>query len=456
MLEYPLASGGDTVEPDDATFLQAFYKQLRDDPVEPDDPRYQPIYADEDVALSDPLQTLLRGIIWGEEQGAHLFSGFRGVGKSTELRRLRQRLLLEDSAKHVVALCDMSAYINLTTPIDVSDFLLAAAGAFGDALTDDAMLGRDPGRPGYWERFARFMTAEIRLDDFKLKGGTKEVGAEVKVSLKRDPGFRELLQDRMKGHIAALHQDVCEFFVESVAALRGRHGANTRVVLLLDTLERIQGTSTNEHDVQASVENLFARHADKLHLPAIHVVYTVPPWLKIRAHNVANLYQSAVLLPCLKVHDPDGIPFQAGLDAACALVERRGDWQRLLGSRATLERLVGASGGHLRDLFRLLRACMVTADAKRTGLPVPERVVELAIQELRNSYTPISNEDARWLHEIHRHHTVGLEDGDHLPALARLFDNHLVLCYRNGTEWYDVHPAVLGDVERLAGAGGLP
>ena len=35
-----------------------------------------------------------------------------------------------------------------------------------------------------------------------------------------------------------------------------------------------------------------------------------------------------------------------------------------------------------------------------------------------------------------------MEDLAALPSLSRFFDTHLVLFYRNGEEWYDVHPLV--------------
>ena len=31
---------------------------------------------------------------------------------------------------------------------------------------------------------------------------------------------------------------------------------------------------------------------------------------------------------------------------------------------------------------------------------------------------------------------------DNVPELTRFFDTHLVLCYRDGPEWYDVHPLI--------------
>jgi hypothetical protein len=74
----------------DEDFLRGFYRNLSDKPLEPDHPWYVPIYIDSAAASADPVQRLARGIEWNPLQSAQLFSGFRGTGKSTELRRLRR------------------------------------------------------------------------------------------------------------------------------------------------------------------------------------------------------------------------------------------------------------------------------------------------------------------------------------------------------------------------------
>lgn len=35
---------------------------------------------------------------------------------------------------------------------------------------------------------------------------------------------------------------------------------------------------------------------------------------------------------------------------------------------------------------------------------------------------------------------------DDLPQLARFFDTNLVLNYRNGEDWYDVHPLLADEL----------
>ncbi len=436
----------------DSEFLKSFYQALSDRPLDPvDDQRvYVPLYEDRNSAPTDPVDELQATIEWSAVDSAQLFSGFRGTGKSTELRRLKRGL---EKGGCLVVLCDMKDYLNMTTAVDVSDFLLAAAGAFGEAMARDATPGGERVlHEGYWTRSWAFLT-RTRVDLSEVGLGVKgvgsgvEAGAQIKLNLKNDPTFRQVLQDRLKGHLGALVKDVHEFFGECIVALRRKHkNEELRVVLLLDSVEQIRGTSINASEVAAALETLFEGHADKLRIPSLHVVYTVPPWLKIKAPGVAGLYSNAQTIPCVKVRHQNGLQCNAGLKSLEQIVEKRGDWKKLLGDQEALDKLLLASGGYLRDLFRLLQT--VLRLSRHDGLPAQPRILDLALDEVRNSYLPIANDDARWLQRIHTTKGAELDGQGRLHDLARFFDTHLVLTYRNGAEWVAVHPLVAEHVEK--------
>jgi hypothetical protein len=48
-------------------------------------------------------------------------------------------------------------------------------------------------------------------------------------------------------------------------------------------------------------------------------------------------------------------------------------------------------------------------------------------------------------------HRAELPRADSLADLARFFDTHLVLYYRNGEEWFDVHPLIQERVQQHVG-----
>src|SRR5690349_8018932 len=88
-------------------------------------------------------------------------------------------------------------YVNLTSKIDISDFLIALAGAFGEAMSSPDLLGTSHVREGYWERAVAFLKrTNISVPDVTPVG--------VKVNLRSDPTFRQQTQERMAGHVGAL------------------------------------------------------------------------------------------------------------------------------------------------------------------------------------------------------------------------------------------------------------
>ena len=346
--------------PADNTFLKEFFNAMADRPLEPDDERYVSLY-DAELTDSDPVQQLARVIEWSAES-VRLFSGYRGAGKSTELRRLKRQL---EESGHLVFLCDMEDYLNLSTAVDVSDFLMAVAGSFDDAIRANGHIP-DPSDEGFWEGLREFFDG-LKLKEFSVTAGV------LKASLKSDPTFKERLQQSMARHLGTLVGHVRGFCRSRVAELR-KHArdANRKVVLLLDSVEHIRGTLANAEEVHSSVEALFAGHAEKLRIPGMHLVYTVPPYLKVRYPNIGQLYDEGGLemLPSFKLHEQDGTRISGAYDAFEQVVRKRGDWTRLLGcDRAVLDRMICRSGGTCvifcaclptwpcgRDLYRFSKA----------------------------------------------------------------------------------------------------
>ena len=321
---------------------------------------------------------------------------------------------------------------------------MAISGSFSDAIEG---LGLPGAPPRFWDTLVELL-GRIEFNGISTTLDAGVASATIKANLKSDPSFKGRLQEHMAGHLGSLVNDVHGFFERCVSTLRDSNGDDLEAVFLVDSIEHFRGTLVNVGDVQSSVETLFVSHAERLHLPHLHVVYTVPPYLKVRYSNVGSLYEPGGLhvLPALKLKSQEGDVFPQGYDAMERVVAARGDWERLLGNRSALDRLVRYSGGHLRDLLRLLAEVLRRA----TELPVSEDTVDSAINQLRTEFLPIAESDARWLAKIARSHQTALARTNDLPALARFFDTHLALCYRNGDEWYDVHPLISDHVASQA------
>ena len=202
-----------------------------------------------------------------------------------------------------------------------------------------------------------------------------------------------------------------------------------------------------------SIRLLFSNFLELLSIPYVHVVYTVPPWLKFILPGV-----NMVVLPCVRTweNDEHRTICAPGMEGLRSLVEKRfskDGLARFLGSdpRPRLERFITLSGGHFRDLLLLLRETVLRADA----LPASEPSIENAIISVRSHFLPIPVDDAKWLAQIERERASLLKNDspEEIGRLAKFLDSHLFLYLKNGMEWYDIHPLVRDEVALIAAAG---
>ncbi|NNM82696.1 MAG: ATP-binding protein [Burkholderiales bacterium] len=416
-------------------FLRDFYKSLQDTPLEPGDAKYVP-YLEHNASDADPIGCIATRIDLTDAASVNLVSGQRGSGKSTELRRLKH--LLEKQGC-VVFLCDMQDYMNLTTAVEITDFFITVMGALGEATRIE--FGEDIAREGYWERLVNFLNSEVELKE--IKAGVEAARIDIVASLKEDPSYKSRLQAGLRGHVARLVRQSHEFASQVVDHVRRKTGdPDKKVVLIVDSLEQIRGVGTEASEVHQSVENLFSGHASSLSIPKLHVVYTIPPYLTPLSPNLGRNFggNSICNLPSVHIRHRDGKEDRQGLDVMKEIVEKRfPEWEKIFTS-PQIDRLALSSGGDIRDFFRLIRDCLVRSISEKSILPVPESLLDSAENALRREMLPIPKEDAEWLARISKSKTAELGKVEELPQLARFFDTHVVLNYRNGEDWYDVHP----------------
>ena len=422
----------------DEQFRRDFYRAMSD-PVllEPGDPRVVPLHQRRYGGAAaevhhDPVEVLATTIRWATSNSTmQLFSGFRGSGKTTELLRLRDLLRADGYAVLYVRLED---YLNVHLPVEPGELVLAVLAAADDAARGQGGDPRDPAPPlvegegaprRWWDRVKAVLTAQSGQFEIGVNLGV----VDFKTELRENPSFRDEIRRASERGLGALKREADGFVTDLV----GRIGARSGLVLLVDSLDHADNRSEFEQ-LMTSIQRLFERHASVLELAGAHVVYTVPPYLRF----IRTAYGAVRMLTTVKVAEPDGTRVQAGVDALVEVVGRRaGDWERLLGDRATLERIALLSGGHLRDFLRMLASLAMHA----TALPAPPAVVEYTIAQYRNSLVAdLAQDEVDWLCRVAETHEAAMATSETRGAFASLLDRHLVLGYLNGDEWYDVHP----------------
>ena len=422
----------------------ALYDALENErPLNLDIPADQALYVDglHKVDGINPADELLRQIHRARDGGAWFFSGHRGVGKSTELLRIAHKLRQDD---HFVVVADMGQRINLAEEISIEVLLLTMMAELSAAF--EKQFGGQPLQRGYLQRMVDFFTrTNVQVSQVSLGmagGGAK---ADFTVLIKDDPTLREKVVAAARGSLGSFVDEV-RTYVKEVLAHVAVHKPGKKVVLILDSLEKLRVSGVDAAQRYDAIQKTFEVHADFLKYEGMSVVYSIPPYLPYLAPRIGAYFNVSVCsLPHVKVFERPGPGFTRDATNAVgiayivdSLKRRYADCERVI-VKTQIERLARASSGSLRDFFRLVK--IVCTKAPLANEPVPmagERWIEAAENELR-AEMPLAGEDIAWLKAVRESQGTGLDKIDNLPKLARLFDSGVILSYRNSQDWCDVH-----------------
>jgi hypothetical protein len=346
-----------------------------------------------------------------------------------------------------VLLVDMQDFVHMTAPIDLTDFTLSLVAALSSAVESSQEL--QPSDTGYLQRLWSWLQQEVEVDDLKLTGSLAGVGAALGLRLATDATFERSLQERLKAHKARLIEEARRFVETMVDEIRRtQRTPDRKVVLLVDSLEQLRGSGSEAPEFYESIIDLFSGEAANLRYRKLHVVYTVPPYLLPLGKNLSRSHEAVEIAvwPNLHVRTRNGADDPAGLHSAEALVAARTPhWERVL-TRAQVHRLAAASGGDLRDLFRLLREAATTLLIRLRQDPAAklnDQALDYVERKLQNELRPASEQELEWLRIIHATKETRLGKPGDMHELMRFLDGNVVMSYANGRPWYDVHPLLV-------------
>jgi len=379
----------------------------------------------------NPIDELAEAIGLANSAANDLFCGHRGTGKSIELKHLVRQLNREDD---VVALyVDIADYLDLSSELGVGDLLLAVMVGLTIAVKDQLKI--DLSIETFRERILDFVKSEI---DLEFTANLQILALSIGAKLKQDQSFKQRVQDATAQNINGLIASSNKFATEAVAKIRTeRNKKDAKVVLVVDSLEQLYG----DERIFRSLDQTFYTNASRLKLTMLSMVFSVPAYLPFVMPGIGALYSSLACMPQFKVRTREGEPYQDGIDKMRSVIERRcKEWAEVL-QQSHVERLIVASGGNLRILIQLLQKLTTKLASEELPLSRDEPVIS-AINDVRNEYR-LSKQEISWLKAIKKEKSSSLtnDSSDH-EALARLFNAHLILDYRNGALWYDTLPLI--------------
>jgi DNA polymerase III delta prime subunit len=425
--------------------IRTWLSALTTEPLPANDPRYVEFFEPGTTAI-DKIGVAIKFAEAGKGS-VNLFSGPRGSGKTTELLRFQKELEAFGFEAFVVDILD---YINPSSPVDVTQFLLAFGLSFADEVSKKHPNVVETGGDFYGRfiKLVKRLNLSLNLggvevsasaDGLSLVAAGQKVELDLKRELKGSEAFVSELRNRLSFHLGELRLEVAKFCAELASQI-----SPNPVVFIIDSMEKFRGTTENDAEVQASVEALFVHHAEKLVFENLHVVYTVPPFLRIRHPSFAMHFGSVVrVVAAPKVRNADGTSVDAvSFEKFRTMLNRRVPMGSLFADAASVDRLIVMSGGNLRDLVRLTKEAITISAARRIEAPLGPNIAELAIEALRREYT-FTAEDRDFLRKIHvQGHRPEVTE-DEVPRFARLLDTEVILGHLNGSEWFEVHPLAL-------------
>lgn len=438
--------------------LTEFASALKDCPLDPSKPEearfYVPdlhIHVDAQGHEKDPVARLARKIDRAEGSQIWLFTGNIGSGKSTELRRLRG--LLKDQ-RHVALLADASDYINLHQPVEISDFLISVSAAF--AVEAGKLLRQDQIAAGYWERLRNLLlNTQITVDQATAKAELPglDTGIDLQAAIKLDPVFKQRLQQHLQAHLSTLRAEVEKLLEEISQKLRDQYGDDCKIVLLFDSLERLRGSGEAADKVFTSLRQMCTQFHDMLRLPGIQVVYSIPLYLVRLEPQLYSLFGDAAFCSLTSAHiflnrsrdlDP------AGQRVIFAIISARyRDWRDYL-PETQMKRLIEASGGDLRDLFRFLSGVLLELEDSEDA----EAAVDYVLAQVARTLTWITEDNLKRLQSVSNTKALPRGSQEDMDALVRDLETKRVLMYLNGDEWHDIHPLLRKYIDSAPTRGG--
>lgn len=388
-----------------------------------------------------------------------LFTGHIGCGKSTELLRLKTEL--EQDGFHVVYF-ESSEDLEMTD-VDISDVLLAIARRISQSL--DPIKLEEPKRlKELLQGAAKILNADIQGIKAKVPVvGDVGIGAqgetftlafgigEITAKAKSDATLRERLNQYLGPQKTQLLEAINKELIEPAIAKLKQQGKKGLVVIV-DNLDRLD--SRQKSFGRPQQEYLFVDQGEYLSKLHCHLVYTMPLALKFSNDYgmLTQRFEEPKVLPMVPVQLEHGSEHEEGMALLRQMVLARAfpeldEKQRLskiteiFDSPETLDRLCYTSGGHVRDLLRLLNTWIM----EEMELPLSGKTLEAVIRARRNEMTlPISDDEWELLRQVRERKKVSGDQGYQILIRSRL-----VFEYRsNGESWFDINP-ILAEAKEI-------
>lgn len=414
--------------------------------LEPGDPRYVNL----DEARGDQVvEAFERSIRRARPDAAEvkLFAGHRGVGKTSELLRLKS-LLERDRTSDGLGRAFVVFYFDVGDSLDVNDLdfpdlLVATAKEVQEGIEKLQFPGTGAVTTylkRVWSEIIEGLGAEV-----SISGAEVEIPKFGKLSLelRNRPNKRSVLREAIERHSTSLLEAVNDLL--DTARAGARKSGFEGIVLIIDGLDKLVRRPVDD-GASNSHERLFIDRSEQLASLHAHTIYTVPISL-IYSPRCTSLEQTfgefnqPVSMIRIRGEDRSSpTPETVGMRKMREMLERRCSHASTTMAAAfddlsTADYLCEMTGGHPRHLMMFIQSAANGIDT----LPITRAAAERAIRNYANSLRREIH-DREWdaLRTFATPRDDIPKDEIHQEMLYLLH----VYEYMNGEPWYEVNPVV--------------
>ncbi len=379
-----------------------------------------------------------------EKPEVKMFAGHRGVGKTSELYRLKAHLENPPSVKKPssfeVIYFDVSELLDVND-LDFPDLLVCTVAEVQRQLRGANLEGFNPVTTSLqrlWDEVKGALGAKLYLKDAKINVPFGDLTAEFKYRPNARAELRDAVELRNHDLLAAVN-DLLK--AATIALLQaGKDG----LALIIDGLDKLICREVKEG--KTTHDRLFLDRSDQLASLNAHTIYTVPISLFYsprtaqveQAFGEHNVPVSMINLRGDNRSEPTSST--PGMQTMWKMIEARCryadvDIGNAFDKPETGHYLCRMTGGHPRHLMMFLRSSIGAIDK----LPITRKAAELAVRNYANSlFREIPDDFWENLRQFGEPCDDMPKDAVHQEMLYLLH----IFEYMNGRPWYEVNPVI--------------
>ena len=328
-----------------------------------------------------------------------LFTGHRGCGKSTEL--VRAAKYLHDPQRYYVIHLDCTKKLDPNN-LRYSDVLLALANGLLNKLKDENAITIDQVHLTNLENwFKERIETHTKVKEFasEMQAGVKaktgipflaQIFANLTNTFNIGSSYREELRQAFSNNFSEFATIFNQLLRVVEEQLQASNNLGHYILFTVDGTDRLD---------KNDADRFFIEDIHQLTLIESRFIYCAPIHLLHSSNQLTTTFDSPFRLPMLKIRDNCDQIIPENYAVMRDLIYKRVP-KGLFDNETTVNYLICYSGGHPRDLLRLLTVAITYADEEI----IDQMAAEKAVKQIANDYRRfIENKQYTLLVDIDNH-----------------------------------------------------